>query len=150
MIVTCVNCNKNFDIDKGLIPKEGRLLQCSGCNYKWFFKNLVIPKSIVPTESKNLEIFEPTDEMHNELLDSEESVDINYKNDILLDKEIRSKKKYKLINITIVLIISFISLIILLDTFKSPISKIFPSIEFLLYNLYESIKDILLFIKDLI
>jgi predicted Zn finger-like uncharacterized protein len=150
MIIKCINCNKNFDIDKGLIPNEGRLLQCSSCNYKWFFKNLVIPKSIVPTETKNLEIFEPTDEMHNELFDSEESVDINYKNDVSLDKEITSKKKIKLVNITIVLMISFISLIILLDTFKSPISKIFPSIEFLLYNLYESIKDILLFIKDLI
>ena len=50
----------------------------------------------------------------------------------------------------IVFLISFVALIILVDTFKYPISKIVPNIEFILYNLYESIKDIRLFLKDLI
>ena len=56
---------------------------------------------------------------------------------------------YQLV-IIIVFIISFTALIILIDTFKLPISVIFPNIEFLLYNLYESIMDIKLFINDLI
>ena len=50
----------------------------------------------------------------------------------------------------IVFIISFIALIIVLDTFQNPISKIIPDIELILYNLYETINDITLFLKDLI
>ena len=55
----------------------------------------------------------------------------------------------KILNIFIVAIISFVAFIIIVDTFKYPIGKIVPNIEFILYNLYESIKDISLFIKDL-
>ena len=47
-------------------------------------------------------------------------------------------------------IVFSIAFIILIDTFKYPISKIVPNIEFILYNLYESIKDIRLFFNDLI
>ena len=38
MIITCDNCQKKFEIDQDLIPENGRLLQCSACNHKWFFK----------------------------------------------------------------------------------------------------------------
>jgi hypothetical protein len=37
-----------------------------------------------------------------------------------------------------------------LDTFQSPISIFLPNIEFVLYNLYETINDIVLFFSDLI
>ena len=60
------------------------------------------------------------------------------------------QKNFKIFNIFIVAIISFVAFIIIVDTFKYPIGKIVPNIEFILYNLYESIKDISLFIKDLI
>ena len=50
----------------------------------------------------------------------------------------------------VVTIITFIGLIILLDTFKKPLVKIFPKLEILLFNLYETLKDIELFIKDLV
>ena len=60
------------------------------------------------------------------------------------------KKRIGIINLTLVFIISFIALIILTDTFKSQIGKIVPNVDFLLYSLYESIKDILLFTNDLI
>jgi len=43
-----------------------------------------------------------------------------------------------------------VAFIIIVDTFKYPIGKIVPNVEFILYNLYESIKDISLFIRDLI
>ena len=62
----------------------------------------------------------------------------------------KNKKNYNILGFTIVFIISFIALIIVLDTFQSPISKIVPDIEFLLYSLYETINDIKLFLKDLI
>ena len=39
---------------------------------------------------------------------------------------------------------------VLLETFKGPISRIFPEINFLLNSLYEIIKDVTLFFKDLI
>ena len=60
------------------------------------------------------------------------------------------KEGTNILNLIIVFIISFTALIILTDTFKSVIKKIIPNIEFMLYNLYESIKDIILFYKDLI
>jgi hypothetical protein len=61
----------------------------------------------------------------------------------------KKQKNFKILNIFIVAIISFVAFIIIVDTFKYPIGKIVPNIEFILYNLYESIKDISLFIKDL-
>ena len=60
------------------------------------------------------------------------------------------QKKNNLLNLTIVFIISLVALILLLDTFKSPLRVIVPNIEFLLYNFYESFKDMTLFFRDLI
>ena len=62
----------------------------------------------------------------------------------------KKQKNFKILNIFIVAIISFVAFIIIVDTFKYPIGKIVPNVEFILYNLYESIKDISLFIRDLI
>ena len=53
-------------------------------------------------------------------------------------------------NLFIVSIITLISLIIILDTFKNQIANYIPGIEFFLNNLYESLKDLNLFFKDLI
>ena len=38
MIITCPRCQKSFNIDDKLIPKEGRLVKCGVCNHTWFFK----------------------------------------------------------------------------------------------------------------
>ena len=62
----------------------------------------------------------------------------------------KKQKNFKILNIFIVAIISSVAFIIIVDTFKYPIGKIVPNVEFILYNLYESIKDISLFIRDLI
>ena len=61
----------------------------------------------------------------------------------------KTQKNFKIFNIFIVAIISFVAFIIIVDTFKYPIGQVVPNIEFILYNLYESIKDISLFIRDL-
>ena len=53
-------------------------------------------------------------------------------------------------NNIIVFIITSITIIIILDTFKSPLSNKFPGLELLLYNLFETIKDISLFTKNLL
>ena len=55
-----------------------------------------------------------------------------------------------ILNVIIVFIISFVALIIIIETFKDQISIIIPNIKFVLNSLYETIRDIFLFSKDLI
>ena len=154
MIISCINCNKKFDIDGALIPVKGRLLQCNNCKHRWFFKNDIIPELIETIKSDNLEVLEKDNTKEKKLLANDINDKIKNSVDNIINEEevrlVKNKKKINFSNLTIIFIISFISFIILIDTFKNPISKFFPSIEFLLYNLYESIKDILLFFKDLI
>ena len=170
MIITCNNCNKKFDIDSTLIPDKGRLLQCASCDHKWFFKKEVLEKKISPinedTSINKVNIFD----QNNSSINDEESVSDAPNNVVEVDLEEENKEKieiniderpqentkpkkqknFKILNIFVVIIISFVAFIIIVDTFKYPIGKIVPNVEFILYNLYESIKDISLFIRDLI
>ena len=151
MIITCDNCQKKFEIDQDLIPENGRLLQCSACNHKWFFKKKVDNKIEIPIKSSKSEI--DTENLEKVLENNEYGKNDDYEEkttDIIKENNKKEKKNFKILNIMIVFLISFVALIILVDTFKYPISKIVPNIEFILYNLYESIKDIRLFLKDLI
>ena len=59
------------------------------------------------------------------------------------------KEKISTLNSILIFIISLIALILILDTFKNPISTLIPNINFLLESLYETFKDIILFFKDL-
>ena len=54
-----------------------------------------------------------------------------------------------LLSYILVLIISFIGVVIIVDTFKAPLYEMFPQLEILLFSLFETLKDIELFIKDL-
>ena len=170
MIITCNNCNKKFDIDSNLIPDKGRSLQCASCDHKWFFKKEVLENTVslidkdISIDSVNI-----FDQNHS-LINKEESVseapkdeievdleeEIKEKNEINVNKitQVNTKSKkpknFKISNIIIIAVISFIAFIIIVDTFKYPIGKIVPNVEFILYNLYESIKDVSLFIRDLI
>ena len=170
MIITCNNCNKKFDVDSSLIPDMGRLLQCASCDHKWFFKN-VVPKNAVSLTDEdisndNVNIFEQNnspindvesvsdasnDELEVKLEDeTKEKIEINKGESTQVNTKPNKQKNFKILNIFVVSIISFVAFIIIVDTFKYPIGKIVPNIEFILYNLYESIKDISLFIRDLI
>ena len=157
MIITCENCSKKFEVDADLIPDKGRLLQCMKCQHTWFFKNAIsidTDKSVdfnSPTLMEDTSGSEKDDLIvENNLDDQELSADKNKKWTSFTKSNLGKKKRISIIKLTLVFIISFIALIILTDTFKSQIGKIVPSVDFLLYNLYESIKDILLFINDLI
>ena len=167
MIITCNNCNTNFNIDSNLISDDGRLLQCSSCEHKWFFKKNVasitkdkdVTIGFDQNNSKNIEITpfnnqpkEKTDEFggHQYDEDIKEKKEVNIDNDLSIKTNQKKKKSFKKFNIFLVTIITFVAFIILVDTFKHPIGKFVPSIELILYNLYESIKDISLFFKDLI
>ena len=186
MIITCNNCDKKFDIDSSIIPKNGRLLQCNGCNHKWFFKKEIIKEPVLPIEiNDRAEINEPIDEqleleevtkpiakqvepVENENPETIELLDktvkdnfviekISIKNDVdkIINKNFKikrskNKRNYNILGLTIVFITSFIALIIILDTFQKPISIFIPNIELLLYSLYETINDVVLFFTDLI
>ena len=177
MIIKCVNCNKNFDIDSDLIPEKGRLLQCNACDHKWFFKKEIKERSVpivknkditdepgplkdepIRVETKNAETIELLDKTTDDV-PAIENISIqnnNEKKEVSREekapniKKSSNKKSYNTLGLTIVFIISFIAIIIVLDTFQKPISLFVPNIEFILYNLYETIKDIVLFFSDLI
>ena len=57
-------------------------------------------------------------------------------------------EKISLLNIILVFIITIITLILILDTFKNPISTLIPNINFLLESLYETLNDIILKMND--
>ena len=149
MIITCPSCQKKFELDDNLLPENGRTLQCGSCNYKWFFKK----KDEIKVFEKQLEFNE------NEKIDSNETNTGNQSNILKnqtsgnIDKKRKPKSKnlsiLNFFNYLIVLIISFIALIIFLDTFKNNLSEIFPNLELFLYNLFETIKDLKLFFNDL-
>ena len=158
MIIACNSCNKKFDIDQNLIPAKGRLLQCNSCDHKWFFKSKIAVKTIESSVNKNMEVFDNNKFQENNSKKTDNKTNIHNKitlptketiNKAEINK-IKNKQKNNLLSLTIVFIISFIALIMIADTFINPLGKIVPNLEFLLYNLYESIKDIRLFFNDLV
>ena len=142
MIITCENCNKNFEINDDLIPKRGRLLQCGSCDHQWFFKKVIKDK---------ISFLEPSIELSNaqEIQETESTQEIQIKKTKQTNPIIKAKQLnyYK---IFIVFIISIVALIVLIDTFKHQINLLFPNTVTILNNLHESLRDIILFIKDLI
>ena len=153
MIIVCVNCNKKFEVNSSLIPEKGRSIQCGACNHIWFYtKKIEIPNNTeVSKQAKDRDDFykindknvEPTSIIKKDTDDKKFSKKkvINKKSNFSLSK---------IFSYLIVLIISFIALILVLETFKSYVSNIFPGLEMLLYNLFETVKDIYLFSKNLI
>jgi len=156
MIITCPSCNKKFNVDASLIPQEGRTLQCGFCDHKWFFKTenteeeiKVLEKNIpepVIENNKNL-----SENIKEDIVDEEHQDTESLKSSKEeLSKKVKKKNDINYFNILIVIIISFIALILILDTFKVQLSLIIPNIEIVLDNLYLSINDVKLFILDLI
>lgn len=145
MIISCQNCSKKFDIDDNLIPENGRMLQCSSCDHKWFYKTsevtepIILEKTILATQenfNKNEQI-----ETGNINTNETKSKFSNFNFGTLF---------IKTLSYFIVSIITFAAFLIILDTFKSPLSGIFPNLELYLFNLIEILKDVKFFIKDLI
>ena len=161
MIITCPDCNKQFKIDNSLIPDEGRNLQCGSCDHVWFYKieeeNNELLKLNEEIDSKNIEI-------QAEKIDRKKQV----KKEIKINKNNEKKVKNletqinpslsintpnigsKFFSYLIVFIISFVALIIFLDTLKTPLIDVFPALEIILFNLFETLQDLKLFIIDLL
>ena len=160
MIITCINCNKKFDVNPSAIPANGRLLQCNGCNHKWFFKKETINKSTIPIKidipveekvEKKIVNTQTIELLDNALKEDLSIKDQNTKEDKNIPHEeyTKNKKGFNKFSVIVVFIISFIALIITIDTFQGSISRFIPNIEPLLYNLYETINDIMVFLIDL-
>ena len=149
MIISCDQCHKKFEIDSNLIPRDGRLLECGSCNHKWFYKQDIKDKTeeiIIEPQLKNIEEknISPIQSNISQIKELDTS---SKKKEIIENKKI---KKIGVLNIIIVFIISFVALVVLIETFKDPISIFIPNIKFILNSLYEIIRDIILFFKDLI
>jgi len=163
MIIKCENCNKKFELEKSLIPDSGRLLKCSNCEYTWFFNRNKKSSTILP-EYKNDDLSinqndtilktEKSSKKDNEiqkktLTNENLTTDIISENNNKIEK-LNSRFNFnKILSFFLVTLISLTALVILLDTFKAPLSGSFPKLEIILYNLYETIKDIYLFLKNL-
>ena len=146
MIITCPSCQKKFKLDNNLLPENGRTLQCGSCDYKWFFKK--DDKDVIV--EKPLELTQTKDEVVDEIkVNLETTLAQNTQENQIVDDGLNISL-LKIFNYFIVLIITVIAAIIFLDTFKNNLSSVFPNLELFLYNLFETIKDINLFIKDLI
>ena len=165
MIITCPNCNKQFKIDNSLIPDEGRNLQCGSCNHIWFYniqeknnevlelKHEIISEDIeTKAENKKDKIEEkqqPEEIIKTEINNKKTKKNSEKQKNITKLKKIENKGS-KFFSYLIVFIISFVALIILLDTLKTPLINVFPGLEIILFNLFETLQYIKLFIIDLI
>ena len=147
MQITCENCLKNFEVKDSLIPSKGRMLQCGSCQHKWFYlKNEFVDKKNILNNEENVETFNVNTKEKN--VDEEVQKFIDKKKSKFPHSN--KTKSINYFNSFLVLIISLIALIILIDTFKTKISFVYPNIDFALNNLYETLNDIKLFIIDLI
>ena len=157
MIIECINCNKVFEVNSELIPENGRTIQCGSCNHVWFLNPRIV--NVKKEIKQDIEI------------DIKEKATINQpkKDEVKTFKEksyskLKDKKNYeitrykprkslsfiKLLSYLIVLLITFVALLIVIDTFSSYLYQLFPSLELVIFSLFEILKDIKLFIKDLI
>jgi predicted Zn finger-like uncharacterized protein len=153
MFIECPNCNKKFDVDQNLIPESGRLVQCGSCQHTWLYKRILAPeiedipilkekKTIEKINNKNIDI----------RIDTKDNISVSKekKYEIVKKETKTNEKSFSYFKVFLVVLISFIAIIVVLDTFKVYISVIFPKINDLLNNLYNSLIDIFLFFKDLV
>ena len=147
MIIICPCGEKKFEVDENLIPDKGRLLKCGSCDQTWFFNKNV-------TDQTEPLIDKPAKQK--KILYKDENIDKSVsKAPIKPGSElVKYKPKYnftfgKFLSYIIVSIITFVAIIIVLDTFKDPLSNIFPNLELVLYNLFETLRDLILFVKVL-
>ena len=154
MHIECTNCKKTFQIDEKLIPDSGRLLQCSKCDHQWFYNKEKIEKNIDNNSDdedinlKNQIKIKKSEQIESKILIKPEYEQNNKHNKTT--KSNKKKQKNNFLNTFLVLIISFVALVVIVDTFKIQIKTFYPEIENLLNSLYQTLTDIKLFFKDLI
>ena len=164
MIIECLNCNKKFNVVDELIPEGGRLIQCGSCDHSWHYKNENINLETLTTDNDNnqkipvLGDIKKDNDNRNVADDDAPAIKkqetntelTKVKKNIKIDNtKVEKNRVVNFFSYLLVFIISFVALIILLDTLKSPLINFFPGLEIVLFNLFESLKDVKLFIIDL-
>ena len=153
MIINCPCGKKKFEVDSNLIPEKGRLLKCGTCDQTWFFDRTKITKT-KKIDIPKYDIKSPKIEITKQKEISENSKSVIKKNikksSAIVKYEKKSKFSFSIfLSYVVVSIITFIAIIIIIDTFKNPLYDKIPQLEFILTSLFETLKDIKLFIKDL-
>ena len=172
MIIKCENCNKKFEIQDNLIPDDGRLLECGSCAHQWHYTPITkleltdeVPIKDEPTDEVPIKD-EPADEVPIKDEPAEELIikKVKKKSKIIkkiyendsdneidqTNENIKTKEKnISFINFILVSIISFVAIVILVDTFKNQIAYVIPNISLYINELHEILRDIFLFIADL-
>ena len=157
MIIECINCNKVFEVNSKLIPKNGRSIQCGSCNHVWFYNPKISDVKKDVQQAFKINISEkPT---LNQIKQKASKVFEEKEYSLLENKKNYEITKYKatdnlsftkLLSYLVVILITFIALLIIIDTFNSYLYQLFPSLEVVIFSLFEILKDIKLFIKDLV
>ena len=158
MIIDCIKCTKKFEVNASLIPDNGRTIQCGSCNHIWFYKPEIEQskneiKTEVSSSNSNNNVLENKEDDHanEKLLKTDETKNTEpSSNELINEIKKTSFSVSKFLSYFLVFLITFIALIIVLDTFKSPLSSIIPGLEIFLYNFFETLKDLYLLIKNLL
>jgi predicted Zn finger-like uncharacterized protein len=166
MIIQCVNCNKKFEIQDKLIPDDGRLLECGSCAHQWHYTPITKLELTDEVQTKVDEVQVKTDEVQikdepaeqlivkktkkkskiiEKIYENDADNEIGQTNENIATKE----KNISFINFLLVGIISFVAIVILVDTFKNQIAYVIPNISLYINELHEILRDIFLFIADL-
>ena len=172
MIIQCENCNKKFEIQDNLIPDDGRLLECGSCDHQWHYTPITkleltdeVPIKDEPTDEVQIKDEtadevpikdEPAEELIikktkkiskiiKKIYENDSDNEIDQTNENIKTKE----KNISFINFLLVGIISFVAIVILVDTFKNQIAYVIPNISLYINELHEILRDIFLFIADL-
>ena len=138
--------NKNIDTNKteGIIKNDEPVI----------FDKKANEKKIIPdVDNKNNKNSIPNFENNNVQV---EPVNVNAQvepvnDNVQVEPVIENKKKKSnFLNKLLVIIITFVAVIIILDTFRDQLLSIFPSLDLYLNSLYNVINDIFLFVANLI
>ena len=153
MIVSCEKCNKKFELADNLVPSTGRLLQCGSCSYQWHY----IPESKIELVDEVKDNVKTTDQVKKSLqkpikkrIERHKTLAKQNIHQSYSEEPETKKRKIGFFSFLLVTIISLVSLVILVDTFKLQLSSIIPNIDFYLVSLYDTLKDIFLFFTDLL
>mgnify|MGYP001257610730 CR=1 FL=1 len=162
MIIECVNCNKKFNVNSELIPNEGRTIQCGSCNHVWFFNKEDRYLAELIEQKQDNDVQKPVhqkkpittsykkEKKSDNFVKGNNNIEKHKGSEIVKYKPKSTFSFSKFLSFVLVGIISIISFLIIVDTFKSSLYIFFPNLEFFLFSLYETLKDIELFVKDLI
>jgi predicted Zn finger-like uncharacterized protein len=164
MIIDCIKCTKKFEVNASLIPDNGRTIQCGSCNHIWFYKpkieqskNEIKPEITKPKSNINDLENNKDDNVNKKLSKIEETINFENvddteptSNELINENKKTTFSVSKFLSYFLVFLITFIALIIVLDTFKTPLSNIIPGLEIFLYNFFETLKDLYLFLKNLL